>query len=163
MELIKALGLNWAQLISQLINFAILFWLLKKFALTSLLDSIHARQQEIKDGLNNAQAADEALSQAQAKKEQIISEARGQAQQIINEARSQANLQGQEMLEQAKAQATKIVEDGHQQVNISKNKMLLEVKSELADIVAIGVEKMIDQKVDPKQVSDKYLQAGLKA
>ena len=163
MELIKALGLNWPTLISQLINFAILYFLLKKFALTSLMENITNRQQQIEQGLRNAQFADKALQEAKAQEEQIVNQARVEAQDIINTARQNANEQSQQIIEQAKTQAEEIITDGHKQVALSKDKMMREVKKELADVIAIGVEKLVGAKVSAQDITSDYLQTGLEA
>jgi len=163
MELIKALGISWPTLISQLINFGILYFLLKKFALEGLLEAITNRQQEIDSGLQKAKAADDSLAQAKAEQEEILGQARQEAQTIINQARQVGRDQEKTIVESAKVQAQKIVADGEKQVAISKSKMLLEVKAELADIIATGVETMVGQKVKPEEVTSSYLQAGMEA
>ena len=163
MELINALGLNWLTLVSQLINFAILYWLLKKFALDKIIKLMEQRQQDIDTGLKNAQLAEQALNQARGQQEEIILAARHEAKQIIAEGKKLGAAQEQQIIAQAKAQAQSIITTGHQQVELDKNKMLLEVQEQLAQIVSLGVQKVIEETVTPEQINQKYLEVGLKA
>ena len=160
MELIKAVGISWPTLLSQLINFGILYWLLKRFALDGLLTAIQKRQHEIEQGLQNAKAADESLASATKQKEDILAEARHQAQEIIAAARQSGQEQEQQILARAQAESQRVVADGVKQVEVEKGKMLLAVKAELAEVIATGVTKMIEQQVTPEQVTAQYLQAG---
>ena len=163
MELINALGISWPTVISQLINFALLYFILKKFALEGLLEFITKRQKQIVDGLNNAKKADESLAQAQAQQEEILASARRVASDIIATARTQGQNQEQQIVAAAKQQALKIVADGEKQVAVTKGKMMLEAKSELAAIIATGVRRIVDEKVDPATITADYLQEGVKA
>ena len=162
MELIRNLGLSWPTLISQLINFGILYFLLKKFALPGLVSAISKRQEEIEQGLSKAKAADESLTQAKKQEEEILGQARQEAQNIIAAARQTGQQQEQQIVADAKSQARKIVADGEKQVATAKTKMMLAVKGELADIIATGVGTLVDKKVTPDEVTSEYLQAGMK-
>lgn len=163
MELINALGFDWVIFVSQLINFAILYWLLKKFALDKLMKLLEKRQQDIDMGLKNAQLADQALNQAKAQQEELLNGARKQARTIINEAKQVGKSQEEKIVAEAQMRATKIVENGEKQITLEKNKMLLEVKGELANIIALGVKTVVEQDVRPEKIKQSYLQAGLKA
>ena len=161
MELIKALGLNWPTFISQLINFGILYFLLKKFALEKLVTAIEQRQKEIEMGLVNAKAADESLAVAQQKEAEILSQARVQAQQIIAAAKKTATEQESALIARAQDQAATIVADGQRQVVVAKEKMLLQVRGELAEIVSAGVAQVVGEKVAPDAINQRFLEKGL--
>ena len=162
MELITALGISWPTLLSQLINFGILYWLLKKFALDGLLEAMQKRQRDIEQGLQNAKAADTSLASATQQKEAILADARHQAQEIIAAARQHGQEQEQQILARAHDESQRVVADGVKQVEVAKGKMLLEVKTELADIIATGVTALVGAHVTPEAVTQEYLQAGIK-
>ncbi|MBQ6436190.1 F0F1 ATP synthase subunit B [bacterium] len=163
MELIKNLGISWPTLISQLINFAILYFLLKKFALTGLLEAITDRQKEIESGLTKAKQADDSLAKAKQQEDEILGAARVKAQEIIAQARETGRQQEESLVQGAKQQAASIVAAGESQVNAQKAKMMLEVKAELAGIIADGVRSVVGHSVSAAEVKRDYLDSGMKA
>lgn len=162
-SLLNSLGLDYTIFFSQLVNFIILYVLLKKFALEKLLRSINKRQEMIADGVRNAQNAKLVLVQVKTQQEEIISDARVKAREILAQARQDAKLQTEKITAAAGVKAEQLLADAHEQIQTEKQKMLLEVKNELADIIAIGVAKVADKKVDSSEISRHYLKNNLQA
>lgn len=162
-SLLNSLGLDYTIFFSQLVNFIILYVLLKKFALEKLLRSINKRQEMIADGVRNAQNAKLVLVQVKTQQEEIISDARAKAREILAQARQDAKLQTEKITAAAGVKAEQLLTDAHEQIQTEKQKMLLEVKNELADIIAIGVAKVADKKVDSSEISRHYLKNNLQA
>lgn len=162
-SLLNSLGLDFTIFFSQLVNFIILYVLLKKFALEKLLRSINKRQEMIADGVRNAQNAKLVLVQVKTQQEEIISDARAKAREILAQARQDAKLQTEKITAAAGVKAEQLLTDAHEQIQTEKQKMLLEVKNELADIIAIGVAKVADKKVDSSEISRHYLKNNLQA
>lgn len=162
-SLLNSLGLDFTIFFSQLVNFIILYVLLKKFALEKLLRSINKRQEMIADGVRNAQNAKLVLVQVKTQQEEIISDARAKAREILAQARQDAKLQTEKITAAAGIKAEQLLTDAHEQIQTEKQKMLLEVKNELADIIAIGVQKVADKKVDSSEISRHYLKNNLQA
>ena len=162
-SLLNSLGLDFTIFFSQLVNFIILYVLLKKFALEKLLRSINKRQEMIADGVRNAQNAKLVLVQVKTQQEEIISDARAKAREILAQARQDAKLQTEKITAAAGVKAEQLLADAHEQIQTEKQKMLLEVKNELADIIAIGVAKVADKKVDSSEISRHYLKNNLQA
>ena len=111
MQLISALGLDWKVFLAQLVNFTILYLLIKKFALGKIIALMDKRQQVISEGLENAQKAEKTLAQATEKEAAVIAKARTEAKEIIGEARGQAKVVGDKVIADAKEQANKIVKN----------------------------------------------------
>ena len=162
-SLLNSLGLDFTIFFSQLVNFIILYVLLKKFALEKLLRSINKRQEMIADGVRNAQNAKLVLVQVKTQQEEIISDARAKAREILAQARQDAKLQTEKITAAAGVKAEQLLADAHEQIQTEKQKMLLEVKNELADIIAIGVAKVADKKIDSSEISRHYLKNNLQA
>ncbi len=51
-DLISKLGIEWKLLLAQIVNFVILFLVLKKFLYKPLLNFMNNRRQKIADGLD---------------------------------------------------------------------------------------------------------------
>ena len=163
MELLTALGVDWKTFIAQLVNFLILYWILRKFALGKIIGFIQKRQDEIDSGVKNAQLAQQALDQAKTQQEEILTNARKKAKNIIGEAKQLGQIQEEKIVQEAKEKAKKIIDSGERQVKVAKEKMILEAKSELTDIITIGLKNLITEKNDPSKISHQYLESGMKA
>lgn len=161
MELLRALGLDWKIFLTQLLNFALLYFVLAKAALPKIRAMMIKREQEIDDGLKNAEAAKLVLAQAKTNEEEILVQARTAAVKIIEESRIKAKLVEDKIVAQAKETAQKIVATGEEQVIVAKEKMLQDVKEELAEVIAIGVKNLTGEEVSAKKVTTSYLKQGL--
>ncbi len=161
MELLNALGLDIKLFIAQLVNFAILYFFLAKFAIPKVSAMMKARQAEIDAGLQNAEQAGAALEKAKAEEETILAQARSEAAGIIKDSRQKGKLTEEKIVQEAKEQAQKIVANGEKQVATEKEKMILEAKAELAEIISVGMKTITDKEVDAKKIKESYLQQGL--
>jgi len=83
-------GLDWPHFISQVLSFAIVAFLLGKFAYKPILKVLEERRQRIAEGLANAQKIKEELAKTEAARAEIMAKASAQATQLIAEARAAA-------------------------------------------------------------------------
>ncbi len=73
------LGINWFLLISQLINFGLLAFLLVRFLYRPVLDALHNRQMRIQESIENAEQVKQQVARAQQDYEARLHEARQEA------------------------------------------------------------------------------------
>jgi len=95
--------------LSQVVLFVILAVLLRKFAYGPLLAMLEKRRQQISEGIENAEKTRVALTQAEARAAEIISQAGQQANRIIEEARAAAVSLGEQERQKSVAEAQRIV------------------------------------------------------
>ena len=69
------------------ISFAILFFVLKKFAWKPIVGTVNDREQSIKDALASAENAKKQMQNLTADNERILKEARAEREMMIKEAR----------------------------------------------------------------------------
>lgn len=161
MEILGKVGFDWQVAIANLVNFLIVFWLIKKFFFKPIKKTIKERQEVIDKGLEDAKRAESALMSAETQKEQIVKEAHKDSAKITEEANkkgqniiSDAKKSGQEEAEKIKADALK---------NIEKNKLDIEKKlqKDYVNLVLDGVEKVAVGQID-KSKSEKFAESLLK-
>ena len=97
--------IDWFTVGAQLLNFAILVWLMQRFLYQPVLNAIAAREQKIADELANA-----ATTQAQAKQQQDLYEQKNQAldaqrADLLQQARDTAKAEGERLQAQAREAA----------------------------------------------------------
>jgi F-type H+-transporting ATPase subunit b len=133
MEILNNFGFEPILFIAQIVNFLIIYWLLKKFLYKPVLKLLNERKQKIEEGLKNADQAARLLNETLEKEEKILKTANEKAKQILDDARNQSfeilkkteednKKLAEKMLNEARAQITYETEIATKklEVNISK-------------------------------------------
>lgn len=118
MEILHTFGFDPILLGAQVINFLIIFFVLKKFLYKPLLHTMQTRAKRIEDGLAYAQETEARLEKikkeetrilkaAQTQSKEFLLETRKQAQDILRNAQEQAKEETKKMIDDARARITK--------------------------------------------------------
>ena len=83
-------GVDWWKLISQMISFSIVVFVLNKYAYKPILDVLAERRAKIAEGLAKAEESRKQLASAQEEATVIITKASTDAQKIIDDAKASA-------------------------------------------------------------------------
>lgn len=150
-ELVKTFHVDWRLMIAQLINFFIVFWVLKKFAYHPIVKVLEERAKKIKEGLENAQKAKKQLEESDRIKEQAILEAKKKSQEIIFEAQRDTEELRKQIVKKAEVEAERIVNEAQLRMEIERNEIFKDLKRQAVDMVAVGVEKVIGKTVSDKE------------
>ena len=151
MELIKTFGIEWKLLIAQLVNFFVLFYLLKRFAYQPILKMLEDRKEKIEKGLRDSEASQKKLAEIETKEKEVLVEARKQAQEIVAKAEAMAKKNKEEIAIAAKEQSEKIISEAEKKIELEKNKMMQEVRQQVAELVVSATEKIIGEKIDSEK------------
>lgn len=138
-------------LIWTLINFLIFLAILVKLGTKPILKALAAREDSIK---NNIENAEKASAQAQ----QILLESQtklSQAQQEMNAIISKGKQQAEEVIRRAAEDAEKIkrqkVEDAAKEIERSKENAVKQLRTEVADLVVQATEKILGESLDKEK------------
>ncbi len=99
------MAIHWYQLLFQIINFAILLLVLKKFLYQPIINLITQRNKKIEESIKAAEATLKEKATIQAIKKQAIEEAEKEAIRIIDSSRKESDKVAKQILETAKAEA----------------------------------------------------------
>jgi F-type H+-transporting ATPase subunit b len=147
---IAVLGLNWQLFIAQLVNFAIILFILWKWVFTPVAKKLQERTDRIEKAMRDANSTEKEKQEFAQWKEQEMAKVRSQASTIVSQAEAQASKAKDEILKQAQAEQQKVVEQAKKQIELEKNQQLQAAKGELADLVTSATEKILRQKLDEK-------------
>ncbi len=153
-ELISTFHIDIKLIIAQLVNFAIVFFVLKKFAYAPMLKMMNDRTEKIDKGLKDAEGAQKKLAEITEKEKEVLVEARKAAQEIVAKAEEVAIKNKEEIIVEAKTQAEKILADSAKKIELEKNQMMQEVKGQIASLVISATSKIIDTKIDEEKDKD---------
>lgn len=161
MELLEALGLNLKILLAQLVNFAVLFFVLWKFAYKPIFKMLEDRRNKIGKGVENAEKADGKLKQAKVKEEEIVSSAKKEALEIIEEARKRAEAKKQSVIDKTKDEIGEIINIEKQKIQQEKADTLKSIKADISGLVVLAVEKILQEKLSGEE-DDKLVAKAIK-
>jgi F-type H+-transporting ATPase subunit b len=138
------------------ISFAVLFFLLKKFAWKPIVGTVNDREQSIRDALASAEDAKKEMENLTADNERILKEARLEREAMLKEAREIKAKMIADAEGDAKTKADKLIANAQEAIENEKKAAIAELKSQVA---VLSVE--IAEKVVKKELSDKDNQLKL--
>jgi len=131
----KRFGVDWSHFIAQCISFAIVAFLLQRYAYKPILTMLEERKKRIKEGLDNAEQIKQELANTQAKTHEIMVQAGQQANKLIEEARAAAAKVQEQETQKAIATAQAIVDKARQATQAEHARMLADLRREVGRLV----------------------------
>ncbi len=154
MELFNALGINAKILLAQFVNFAVLVFVLWRFAYKPIFKFLEDRRKKIEEGVENSELAIKKLAEIEEKERAVIIEAKKGALEIINEAKNDAEKKGLEIIKRSQEGAALIMNKEKEKFNQEKDEIFKEMKNSLSELVVLAVEKIIEEKLDMNKDSE---------
>jgi F-type H+-transporting ATPase subunit b len=142
-NLLGQFGIEGPFLLSQIISFCVVAFVLYRFAFKPVLATIDERQTKIADGLKYAEEMKAKLEDAEAQHKEIVQKASLDAQKIVNDARAVAEDRISKSSQEAVAQAGEIITKAEQQIELDRKNMLAEARSEIARLVVATTSKVL--------------------
>ena len=148
---IAALGIDPLASLAQGVTFLVLFFLLKKFALNKIVETLEKRNKTINDGIRLGQTMEAEKADLDQKVKGIIKEARIEADKIIASGHTEAA----EVVKQAEAAATRKVDamlvDAKAKISDEMLAAKKALTQEILTLVSEATEAVIDEKLDDKK------------
>lgn len=151
MNALDALGINPPFLLSQIVNFCILLILLRLLLYKPALKAIEQRRAALEKGLQDAEAAQKALANAEAEKQRILEEARAEANKLRAEATQQAAQAAAKIKADAQAEAERIKAEAQAVLAAERDKMLSELRGQIASLAIAAANKLIGESLDRRR------------
>jgi F-type H+-transporting ATPase subunit b len=94
--------IDWFVFFAQIVNFLILFWLLKKFLYGRIIGAIDAREAKIASTFSEAEKAREEAHESAVTCEKRLRELEGTSDEMMNQARADADAYRKELMEKVR-------------------------------------------------------------
>jgi len=143
------------------ISFAVLFFLLKKFAWKPIVGTVNDREKSIREALASAEKARLEMQNLQADNERILKEARVERESMLKEARDLKNKMIADAKEEAQTQANKLISQAQAAIESEKNAAMAELKSHVAGLAVDIAEKVVREELSSKDKQLKLVQSML--
>jgi len=154
------LGVEWAVLISQLVAFIILFFVLRTVLYKPMLRILDERSKRIRESLEQAEAVKEQSMHAEEEVKKQIQEASLQGQELIARASQNGEEIRRKAQEQAKLDAEGLIARARQEIKTERDEAIDEIRREFADLTVLAAGKVIGRSLDKeshKELIDKVL------
>lgn len=153
-SILQTLGIDVKLLIFQIIAFGILVWFMGKYIFPALIKAIDNRQKTIETGLKEAAEAHKALENAESKADDLLAEARKEAEALMQRSQEEAANALLAAEEKAKARADQIVADARTTLAADVRKAREALKHDTISLVALATERVVGEKIDAKKDSE---------
>lgn len=162
MDILAKLGIDWKLFVAQLVNFAILLLVLKRFAYKPMLAFLEERTNRIEKGLKDADIAREKLEESIVREKEILDNARQEARKILEKAEESGRKHMEDSLRKASEDIERMKTGFTLQMETEKNQLMTEARQELADVVILTVEKVLREKINT-ETDEKLIRKHLNA
>jgi F-type H+-transporting ATPase subunit b len=139
-QLANTFGVDWPHLISQIISFGIVCFLLQRFAYKPILRMLQQRRAAIVEGIAEREAIRTELAEVERHRQEIILRANADAEKLIEEAHEAAAHVRERETQRAIAEAEQIIIKSTEAASREHDRMLLELKQDFAFLVLEATE-----------------------
>lgn len=141
-----------------LLSFGMVFFLLKKFAWKTIIESLDQRESGIADALASAQKVKAEMAQLKSENEALMAEAREERAMMLKEAKLAKDKMISDAKDQAKADAAKIIADAHAAIETEKMAAITDVKNQIGNMVIEITEKVLHKQLENKADQQQQIQ-----
>ncbi|MBP9749308.1 MAG: F0F1 ATP synthase subunit B [Candidatus Pacebacteria bacterium] len=145
-EIIEVFGIDWKILFVQIVNFTILLGVLWYFLYKPITSLIEQRRTQIIQGVADAERAEAALKDADAKRGEVITRAALDAETMLAEARASAKKKEADILRTAQEKYERMLAEATLKGEEIKHTSLRESKEEIAKMVVLGAERVLRER-----------------
>jgi F-type H+-transporting ATPase subunit b len=140
---LENLGINLGFLLVQIVNFAIIFVVLKAWVYAPLTKMLEKRRTAIAQGLEDARVAAEARSNAERDATRIITEAQVKANDVLREADERAEVIKRQIVSDAEAEANKKRDNALAELDQERARMLSELRGDVVTLAMAAANKLV--------------------
>ena len=144
-----------------LVTFMLVFLILKRFAWKPIVHALKERNENIREGLENADSAKNELAQVKVKSDKILSESIVERDKLIKQGRELKEKITAEAREQAEAEARKIVEAAKVLIEEEKIAAINQIKVQIASLSVEIAEKILRKKLEDDTVQKELMSSLL--
>ena len=129
------------------ISFALLLWILAKYAWKPIMKALSERESSIEEALSSAKIAKEEMEQLKFSNEELLKEAKEERDSLLKDARKIKENIIEEAKIKAKEEAEKIVELAKESIQFEKMAAITELKNQLGSLSIEIAEKILKEEL----------------
>jgi len=160
MEIISTLGIDPKLILAQVINFLILFFVLKKLVYKPVVGLLEKRRAMVEQSVHNSQKIEERLVALEDERKKILAEASNNAMAVMEQSKKEAAEEHQKAMVAAKKEISALAERYRAQLKDEKDQMFEDLKADVANLIVASCEKILRKEFD--KTDQKRLESAIK-
>lgn len=152
-EVFAQLGIDSRLLFAQVVNFFLIFWIIKRYLWPIMSKFLDERARKIEQGLKLQREFDQKVEQLEKDRKAVINKARTKADRLVAEAENEAQLQAKKIIYQAQDQKQKILQEARAQAEVIKAEALKGAQKDLERLLSMGIVRLVPELEDEEVVS----------
>ena len=146
-KITQEFGINLPGILAQAVSFAVVAFILWRFAFKPVLATLDELQKKIESGLQYAEEMKAKLEASQQASAAQLKEAQVKGQQIVAEAQKAAKEFSEKQQKEAVERANGVITKAQAAIELEKNKMLAEARTEIARLVVATTQRVLAQEL----------------
>ncbi|MER3423592.1 MAG: ATP synthase F0 subunit B [Nitrospiraceae bacterium] len=150
----------------EIVSFAILLWILYKYAFPPLLETLETREQKIRESLEQAERHRMEAERKMKEYEAKLSAASREAEVVLAEAKERAQRVLEENEHRLQAEAERIKADAAREIEHERRKAIQEIRNQATDLALLVAEKVVERSLtesDHRRMAEEALATVAKA
>jgi F-type H+-transporting ATPase subunit b len=145
------MDINVPQIIATIINFIILFFILRHFLFNPVNNAISSRENDIADRINKSEVDMKKAEALRIENEQKLREAKNEGRNIVESFKSKAEKVSTDIIKDAKDEAQIVMERARVEAEREKEKARDEIKSQVVDLAVLLSSKALEESINEEQ------------
>ena len=140
-----------SDVIGTMVNFLILFLILRHFLFNKVNNMLTARSEDISKDINSARINNEKAEQLRLENEQKLKDASKEGKSIIESFKAKADKVSKQILDDANGEAQNTLEKGKKELQREVEKASSDIRSQVVDLAVMLSSKTLGQTIDEAQ------------
>lgn len=141
-DVITQFGLEWGKLIAQIVIFALVYFVLKRYAFGPVQAMLEARRKRIADGEAKLEKIAKDLATAEENAKAILEKANAESNRLIKSASEDAASLSEKKKQEAVAEASAIIAKGREASKLEQEQLLSDLKREFGRMVVDATSRV---------------------
>jgi len=154
------LSIDPAVMLLQIVGFAILFLLLRRYLFGPLLGVMAQREKEIADALEAGERARVELAHLEEARARVLAEAREEGREQVRQAVREAEEARQRILGEAREEAQQVRQRARESLALERQEAMLALRRQVVDLVLLAARQAVLSRLDEekhRQVVDDFI------
>ena len=152
------MDLDIQQILTQIVGFLILLWLMGKFAWKPLLEVLETRRLKISSDLEEIRQGKETLAGMKREYDAKFAEIENQARLKIQESVMEGQRAAKELSDEARREADRILQKAKENIEVELAKAKVQLRDEIASLAISAAEKIVRKEMDRQKNKELVLQ-----
>lgn len=147
-------------LVWNIVNFIVLYLLLKHFLIKPVMSVMNQRQSMIDESISRARNTESEANILKSQYEEKLKASASEGEKLLAEAKADARVQCDRMVSEAGGEADRIMENARRMAAVEQEKAMREAKAQIASLVIAASAKVVGSEVNDRKnqaLFDKFI------